>query len=107
VILFAHWTEAGAVELADGPAAHDKVLTAIPESFRGILDLCVCHPLPLVKAVREQRPDVVVKFTHLRAVPAYWLQLYRVVFSLLDRSAGSYTQALVNAVQALRAGPPR
>ena len=54
VIVFAHWTREG-VELDDGVTTLDAFVEAVPNLFGGILDLCVCHPLPLVLKLRTDR----------------------------------------------------
>src|SRR5258707_1379754 len=51
VLLFAHWLEygagGGAIEFWDGPFSVEDLVNQIPEDFRGVIDLSVCHPFGL------------------------------------------------------------
>ncbi len=97
--VFAHWDEAsGAVELRDGFADPAAMLAVVPSEYEGIIDLCVCHPTPLVDALQEQRRRAVVKFTDSRAVPAFWLQFYRAVAYRWAKGHG-WVQAVADEIR--------
>lgn len=93
VILFSHWC-GDAVEFREGPASTSAVLGAIPLTFSGILDLCVCHPDSLVREVRSRRPCCIVKYIKVEAAPYYWLYFYRTLFSQLQSRDLSYVAAI-------------
>lgn len=93
VILFSHW-QGDAIEFRDGLAGTSALLAAIPPTFAGILDLCVCHPMSLVKELRNHRPGCIVKYLPSEAAPHYWLYFYRTLFSQLQNRNLSYLAAI-------------
>src|SRR5262245_13787283 len=46
VILFAHWKDES-VEFADRLVPVPSIVRSVPLSYKGFIDLCVCHPLRL------------------------------------------------------------
>ncbi|WP_206243398.1 hypothetical protein [Novosphingobium terrae] len=83
VTLVAHWTSAG-VEFVDGIAPFDAIAKAVPETYNGIIDLCVCHPAPLVVALRQERPAIrAIRFIDAPASLLLWLRLYKALFATL------------------------
>ena len=103
VILFSHWRN-DFIDLIDGPIGVEEFIARIPDDFGGILDLALCHPQALVKGVRTARPACLVKFTQQQATPAYWIQLYRVLFALVKGGGVTYLDALEMAIAGLREG---
>jgi hypothetical protein len=93
VILFAHWA-AQAVEFDDGLAPVRRVVSAVPVSFDGVLDLCVCHPTALVVRLRRDRPNCLIKRTRGETSLLFWLQVYDVLFGLLRTEPMPYSTAL-------------
>lgn len=102
IILFSHWN-CEAVEFTDGMKPVREMMSAVPRDFSGILDLCVCHPLSLVRMLHAKRPACLVKFTHKPARALYWLHLYKIVFDILAiRGRSNYLDALESAINGLR-----
>jgi hypothetical protein len=97
VILFSHW-RGEAVEFADGLAQAPAVICEVPNSFRGILDLCVCHPDSLAIQLGEKWPDSVVKFTGVETTPALWLYIYLFVMKILNEENTTYLDALERVI---------
>lgn len=93
VILFSHWDD-DAIEFRDGPAGTQALLAAIPLTFAGIVDLCVCHPMSLVRELRDHRPNCIVKYLPTEAAPHYWLYFYRTLFNQLQNQNLSYLAAI-------------
>ena len=93
VILFAHWVDR-AVEFDDGLVSIERVVSAVPMSYSGVLDLCVCHPTPLVVRLRRERPNCLIKRSRNEASLLLWLQIYDVLFGLLRAEAMPYTTAV-------------
>jgi hypothetical protein len=93
VILFSHWNT-GAVEFADGLAPVPAVIERIPPAFSGMLDLCVCHPLELVRQLRQDRPALIVKHLSAEAAPHYWLKFYAILFHQLHSRELTYVEAI-------------
>lgn len=93
VILFSHWDE-DAIEFREGSAGTKALLAAIPLTFAGILDLCVCHPMSLVRELRSHRPGCIVKYLPSEATPHYWLYFYRTLFSQLQNRNLTYLAAI-------------
>ncbi len=102
VILFTHW-KGQTVEFTDGMKQIEEVVDAIPVDFSGIIDLCVCHPVSLVRQIRSNRPYCLIRFQHNKARPAYWLYFYRLIFDLLANNYTNYLDAFEAAVNSLRA----
>ncbi len=99
VVLFSHWAD-DAVEFADGLVPGARVVDAVPVSFTGVFDLCVCHPMSLVNRLNELRPNCIVKHSAKPAIPLYWLYFYRMLFGGLRRHP-TYVTALDEVVQAI------
>jgi len=93
VILFSHW-RADAVEFRGGLESTGALLGVIPPTFSGILDLCVCHPLSLVRELDIHRPKCIVKHLPTEAAPHYWIYFYRTLFSHLRSRDMSYLVAI-------------
>jgi hypothetical protein len=98
IILFAHW-RGDAVELFGGFADPDIFLQVVPHHFSGLLDLCVCHPPELVKALRSERPRCLVKFLTTEATPGFWLYFYLTLFKYLQDNNDTYLGGLENTVK--------
>lgn len=97
IILFAHWN-VDSVEFADGLASIEDVIEAVPHSYNGIIDLCVCHPKELALELRRLRQDCVVRFVEGSATPAFWLYFYLVVFKKLLDSRITYLDAVSSTI---------
>ncbi len=100
VLLFSHWAS-GAVEFHDGLHPWERVAAAIPQDFDGVIDLCVCHPLPLAYALRR-RHTCLVRYSPVTATPAFWLYMYVAIFRELAVNGGSYVgavEAVFNQIQ--------
>jgi hypothetical protein len=93
VILFPHWTRDG-VEYRNGPMSVSKIVDAIPASFVGTFDLCVCHPQALVKECDRQRPRLLTRAIWEEAEPNFWCMFYRALFAILSSGDYSYPEAL-------------
>jgi hypothetical protein len=93
VILFSHWS-GDSVEFRGGLEGVSAILAAIPPAFDGILDLCVCHPDPLARALSVHRPQCLVKHTPIEAAPEYWFRFYGILFSQLHTRELTYLAAM-------------
>ena len=98
VILFAHWC-GDAVELFGGFADPDTFLQRVPNEFSGLIDLCVCHPPELVRALRSSRPNCLIKFITKEATPGFWLYFYLALFKHLQDDNDTYLGGLEKAVK--------
>lgn len=100
IILFSHWKE-DSIEFFSGMASSDAIVNEVPLDFEGIIDLCVCHPNNLwIKLRNLLPPSALIKFTDVTNTPYKWLYFYWVVFTILDNSEVSYSEALKQGVQA-------
>jgi len=100
IILFAHWSSDGRIELTDGLVSSEQVVSVVPNDFAGIMDLCVCHPRRLVELLKQKCPDCLVKFTDTEATPLWWIYLYTAMFKIL-LTQPDYFQALADAFESL------
>jgi hypothetical protein len=98
VIVFSHW-EKNAIELADGFAQTTVLLDQIPQSFSGIIDLCVCNPEPLTTELRLSHPNVLIRYSKGKAKPYFWLYFYRVLFEHLKQQNVTYLKAVEDVVR--------
>jgi hypothetical protein len=95
VILFAHWRdETDQVELADGMVGAEALALAVPEQFDGIVDLCVCHPRALARALEARRPGCLVKRIDVEATPILWMSFYVLLLRALGARGLTYFQGL-------------
>jgi hypothetical protein len=98
VILFSHW-RSEAVEFADGLAPVPAVVREVPNSFRGIVDLCVCHPDSLAVHLSDRWPHSVVKFSGVKTTPALWLYIYFAVMRILNEEDATYMDAVERVIR--------
>lgn len=98
ITLFSHWRE-DAVEFSDGFADIASIVEQIPINFVGVLDLCVCHPKPLVTALKETRPHCLIRDTNRKATPYIWLFFYLCLFKQMQSENVSYFDALEKTIQ--------
>jgi len=98
VILFAHW-RGDAVEFFGGFADPDTFLQRVPNEFTGLIDLCVCHPPELVRALLSRRPNCLIKFITTEATPGFWLYFYLALFKHLHDDNDTYLGGLEKAVK--------
>lgn len=93
VILFAH-SASRRVELRDGLVSAEAVVERVPSSWRGTLDLCVCHPRPLTEALRRDRPSCTIRYTgRATATPELWLGFYYALMHRLYHEDLTYLRA--------------
>lgn len=102
IILFSHWRD-DAIEFADGLAPAQAVIREVPDSFQGIIDLCVCHPDSLAIELGERWPHSVVKFTDVETTPVFWLYIYLAVMNILSKENTTYLDALERVINAFLA----
>jgi hypothetical protein len=107
IILFSHWTH-DTVEFFDGMATEDEIISVIPSSFEGIVDLTICHPNRLPVRIRNHLPPTaLVKYTDVENTPTIWLYFYWALFTILNdsnnsdpgNSGSSYLEALEKTVE--------
>ncbi len=102
LILISH-SHGNNIELFDGMVHTDKVLQAIPISYAGTIDLCVCHSLGLALEIKECRPHAIVKSSDNPAMYTIWFGIYSIVFTFMARGLFEhYSDALDAALDAMR-----
>jgi len=99
VTIFAHWTSRSEVELDDGLHPWSDVAASIPQSWRGLLDLCVCHPDEMVHALKKTHACTVKRVSDERVYAPIWLELYRVVATIMMVKNLSFLDSLVEACE--------
>jgi len=99
VILFSHWYE-DKVEFHDGLMPIQEIVRTIPDSFHGIVDLCVCHPTKLSFLIRKEKPNCLVRYIPNKATPYFWLQFYVALFKHLQIKDNTYLTALEEVIAA-------
>jgi hypothetical protein len=102
VTLIAHWDPLDRVELADGLHDWSKITNAIPPSFGGIIDLCVCHPDSMVRHLDATRPRNLIKYKPREPSEIIlWLGAYGVMAAMMNERPTPFTDALVGALRIL------
>jgi hypothetical protein len=106
VILFSHWTNrnGGAVEFAEGLVSTPAIVDAVPMSFAGVVDLCVCHPEALTTALRALRPNSLVRYVEVDVIPYYWLPFYAALFNHIENNNVTYLRALEEVIESFFRG---
>ena len=99
VSLLAHWSDAK-VEFSDGLRTIDEIVGVVPIDYRGIVDLCVCHPEDLTLRLKTERA-VMVRWINRRTNPHIWFRFYRVLFNILHESPTTFFEAIEKASLAL------
>lgn len=103
VLLIAHWQEShsehrSCVEFSDGFLGIEEIANQIPLSRQIILDLCVCHPIPLVDLIEEIRPNVRIVYKEIEVDPHLWLLIYLTAFYELAFKSMDYATALERSI---------
>jgi hypothetical protein len=93
VIVFSHWTKEG-IELAQRMMPPEEFCAAIPERYRGVIDLCACNPENLVIGIKRRAPEATVKHSFVETTPEIWIEITRITLQALSRHELSYTKAL-------------
>jgi hypothetical protein len=100
VILIAHWNE-HSVEFYDRFFGVTEIVTCIPSSFEGVLDLCVCHPKELADKIRMARENIkLIRFSTSVVTLRVWLWFYLAVGRELAETGGTYLQAVDSVLAA-------
>jgi len=104
VTLFSHWQKAdgvqeASVEFADGLKKVSSIVDEVPDSFSGVIDLCVCHPDELAAALRKRCPQGLVKDTSVQATPSFWLHFYHALFTFLRSTGATYFDAVTRVIE--------
>ena len=97
IILFSHWID-NSIEFLDCLVTIEQFVEAVPENYTGIIDLCVCHPKPLVYALRKKYPNNIVRFTDTVSTPSHWLVFYEVLFTYFYHNNSSYLDGINTVV---------
>jgi len=94
VTVFSHW-KGDSVQFADGLATVSQFIGMVPLDFRGILDLCVCHPEGLAPRLRAERPQIgLIKYMNTQATVILWLWFYAALFRRLATKESTWLEAL-------------
>jgi len=101
VVLVAHWGDS-CVEFSDGTVPYHRVAEAIPPGWRGILDLCVCHPDGLAKELKAKNSTCIVRYSNRRASLDLWLKVYEGFFTTMVQCEIDYLDAVERFTVALR-----
>lgn len=92
IVLVSHWGDS-AIELANGFVSVDQVVEIVPIDFKGVFDLCVCHPNGLATELGRHRPNCLVRFTPKSVRPLWWLAYFEGFFQMLSTGKLNYLQA--------------
>jgi hypothetical protein len=104
VILISHWG-GDFIEFRDGPAGVEAFIAAVPESFRGVIDLCTCPAPELLSPLRASRMDCVITHITKDAALIFWLYFYRDLLRILRRGARNYLDTVVELTAAYFGAP--
>lgn len=102
VMLISH-AHGSFIELIEGMVPTSEVLNVIPESYSGTIDLCVCNSRTFAKQLKQERPNLIVKYSDNPAMYTVWFGVYSIMFALVQQGAFTfYADALDQALDAFR-----
>lgn len=100
VVLFSHWID-DFVEFADGLKSIPEIVAEIPAFYGGLIDLCVCHPQPLVQSIKRERPKTYVRYTTVEVSPHIWCYFYLLLFKAMQDKRLDYYHGFIEAAAGL------
>lgn len=103
VLLISHWQDnhpehRSCIELSDGFISIEEVVDKIPLNRKIIIDLCICHPIPLVDLINEIRPEVRIVYRDTKVLPNIWLLIYLAAFFELYLSPTDYATSIERSI---------
>jgi len=98
ITLFSHW-DGDQVEFCGGFADIPAIVERAPADFDGVVDLCVCHPEPLVERLISRTRKYQVRYADRKTSPAFWLHFYHLLYAILLSREITYADALVETVR--------
>ena len=102
VTIVGHWDHSDQVELHDGLHPWQAIARICPDDFSGIIDLCVCHPEPLVRHLKSTQCGLVRHKVGGPSNPVVWLGLYLVIATLIKDGGAAFDEAMCDAVSRIR-----
>lgn len=104
LILFAHvLKEQRIVEFYDGFKSFEQVIGAVPQTFSGHLDLCLCDSRELGAELRARRPALgPIKFVDHRVDFGVGMNQYMAFIKLLSEDSLTYFQAYLSIARGMR-----
>jgi hypothetical protein len=91
-----------AVEFADGLAPIERVVSSIPETFDGVLDLTVCNSTVLAEEVRRRCRRGLIVANAFPATLDIRMEFYNAAIDLVQRHHVSYQDAIFGVRQMVR-----
>jgi hypothetical protein len=91
-----------AVEFVDGLASVDRVVSAVPQSFEGVLDLTVCNSTLLAEEIRRRRRGGLIIANAFPATLDIRMEFYNAVVDVMQRRQVSYQDAVFAVRQKVR-----
>jgi hypothetical protein len=91
-----------AVEFADGLVSVERVVSAVPETFAGVLDLTVCNSTLLAEEVRRRCRRGLIIANAFPATLDIRMEFYNAAMDLVQRRQMSYQDAVFGVRQTIR-----
>jgi hypothetical protein len=92
--LIAHWGEQqSGVELADGIHSPGTIAEAMPENYRGVLDLTVCYSSILLDTIKRSHPNCIVVANKGAAILEFRLIFYKYLIRMMATKSIHYVDA--------------
>ncbi|MEP5611374.1 MAG: hypothetical protein ABJP45_03960 [Cyclobacteriaceae bacterium] len=106
-ILFSHspcldFTEY--IEFHDSLITHKEIVDLVNPDQEGVFDLAVCNPKMLCKALKIERPKLIVKSSNKLIDLDLWLYIYACLFSIIELKKHSYIDAFKLCIEKIRQG---
>lgn len=93
-----------AVEFADGLAPIERVVSSVPETFDGVLDLTVCNSTVLAEEVRRRCRRGLIVANAFPATLDIRMEFYNAAMDLVQRRQVSYQDAVFGVQHEIRGG---
>ena len=94
-----------AVEFSDGSVPIERVVTAVPEEFDGVLDLTVCNSTLLAEEVRRRCRRGLIIANAFPATLDVRMELYNAAVDLVQRREVTYQDAVFGVRRSIRRQP--
>lgn len=102
IMLMAHWNKRG-IEFVDDIVDDEWILAHLSVNQKKIIDLAVCHPEPVMQAIKNLRPNCIAHgpTRHISASPDIWLRYFSLVVHTLKNTSSTYIDASEMAFKGL------
>jgi len=102
ITIFSHWDD-DQLEFGGGFAEIPEIIARVPVDYDGVIDLSVCHPIPLVEGlISRPHRKYQVRSNFEKASPRIWLHFYHLLYANLLLQDLTFAEAFEKTVEEFR-----